>query len=53
MVVTTWNIAIAGGGALGAALLETTGTIAFPGVVLVLLIVAGIVIRATRFATAS
>lgn len=37
MIVTVWNIAIAGGGLIGGALLENAGTAAFPWVLIVLL----------------
>lgn len=38
MIVTVWNIAIAGGGIVGGVLLETFGVAAFPWSVLVLLV---------------
>lgn len=40
MIVTVWNIAIAGGGIIGGILLETFGVSAFPWSVLALLVVA-------------
>jgi predicted MFS family arabinose efflux permease len=38
MIVTVWNIAIAGGGLAGGVLLETLGTAAFPWALVLLLI---------------
>jgi predicted MFS family arabinose efflux permease len=48
MVVTVWNIAIAGGGIVGGILLETFGVSAFPWSVLVLLLAALAVAWAAR-----
>jgi predicted MFS family arabinose efflux permease len=38
MIVTVWNIAIAGGGLIGGVLLETLGVASFPWVLVILLI---------------
>ncbi|CAO3438408.1 MFS transporter [Azospirillum endophyticum] len=48
MIVTVWNIAIAGGGIIGGILLETFGVSAFPWSVLALLIAAIAVAWAAR-----
>ncbi|MEC0822917.1 MFS transporter, partial [Bacillus atrophaeus] len=40
---TIWNLAIAGGGIVGGALLELVGVQSFPGVLLILLLVALII----------
>lgn len=48
MIVTVWNIAIAGGGIVGGILLETFGVSAFPWSVLALLVAAFAVTGAAR-----
>lgn len=48
MIVTVWNIAIAGGGIIGGILLETFGVSAFPWSVLTLLLLALAVAWAAR-----
>lgn len=48
MIVTVWNIAIAGGGIVGGILLETFGVSAFPWSVLALLVAALVVAWAAR-----
>ncbi len=48
MLVTAWNLAIAGGGLMGGALLESGGVSTFPPAVLALLIPCGLVIFADR-----
>ncbi len=48
MIVTVWNIAIAGGGIVGGILLETLGVASFPWSVLALLVAALIVAWAAR-----
>lgn len=44
MVVTAWNLAIAGGGLVGGLLLETNGVASFPWILLALLLVGFVVI---------
>ncbi|MFD2439944.1 hypothetical protein ACFSS8_07380 [Paracoccus kondratievae] len=48
MIVTVWNIAIAGGGILGGILLNNLGAVAFPWSVLALLVVTLAVVWAAR-----
>ncbi len=44
MVVTAWNLAIAGGGLVGGLLLETNGVASFPWILLALLLVGFVVV---------
>lgn len=48
MLVTAWNMAIAGGGIIGGILLEHVGVIAFSPVLLVLLLIAVVVVWSAR-----
>ncbi|MCA6973658.1 MFS transporter [Pectobacterium carotovorum] len=48
MLVTAWNIAIAGGGIIGGVLLERLGVAAFAPVLLVLLLIAFVVVWSAR-----
>ncbi|GKX47209.1 MFS transporter [Pectobacterium carotovorum] len=48
MLVTAWNMAIAGGGIIGGVLLERLGVAAFSPVVLVLLLIAFVVVWSAR-----
>ncbi|WCG82495.1 MFS transporter [Pectobacterium sp. A5351] len=48
MLVTVWNMAIAGGGIIGGILLEHVGVIAFSPVLLVLLLIAFVVVWSAR-----
>ncbi|MEQ9940666.1 MFS transporter, partial [Pectobacterium aroidearum] len=48
MLVTVWNMAIAGGGIIGGVLLEHFGVVAFSPVLLVLLLIALVVVWSAR-----
>ncbi|MHC9086573.1 MFS transporter [Luteimonas sp. RIT-PG2_3] len=48
MIVTSWNLAIAGGGIIGGLLLGGVGTRALPAMMLVLISVALVIVLATR-----
>lgn len=48
MIVTVWNVAIAGGGLVGGALLDTLGVTSFPQVLVLLLVVTFVVAWSAR-----
>lgn len=48
MLVTAWNMAIAGGGVIGGILLDRLGVIAFPPVLVILLVLTLMVVRAAK-----